>query len=205
MKTKLMIIILILSAFAVGCASNAAAPAADAVLTPTSLLAEYIATDYEDAASLRNQLALGFLYLEETPSAMTSAQSGELLLLWQAYVALLISETSVPEEINAVQDQIAAVLNVGQLQAIAAMKLTNADLTNFYAEQGIVMPTPEPGITPESGSGGKSDLSQEEREASRAEAEALGTPVGSSSGSGKDRQNILFDSVIQLLSERAGK
>ena len=205
MKTKLLIFVSILSAFAVGCASNAAAPAADAVLPPTSLLAEYIATDYEDAASLRNQLALGFLYLEDTPSAVTSAQSGELLLLWQAYVALLNSETSVSEEINAVQDQIAAVLSTEQLKAIAAMKLTNADLTNFYAEQGIVVPTPEPGMTPEAGSGGKSGLSQGEKEAARAEAEALGTPVGSSNGSGKDRQNILFDSVIQLLSEHAGK
>ncbi|MBL7164583.1 MAG: hypothetical protein ISS57_18505 [Anaerolineales bacterium] len=205
MKTRWMIIILILSAISVGCTADPAAPAGESALTPTPLLAGYISTDYKDAASLRNQLALGILYLEETPSAVTLEQSGELLLLWQAYVALLSSDIAAPEETNAVQDQIAEVLNEEQLQAIAGMKLTNADLTDFYAEHGVVMPTPQPGITPDAGSGGKSDLSQEEREAFRSTAEALGTPVGSSSGSGQDRQNILFDLIIQLLSERAGK
>jgi len=201
MKIKWIVILSILLITTVGCTANSGIPAGESVLTPTTLLAGYLPTDYEDSVSLRNQLALGILTLEDTPSAVTESQRGELLLLWQAYVALLASDTSVQEEINAVQEQITAVLNDEQLQAIAAMKLTNADLTDFYTDQGVVMSTPEPGVTPQAGSGGKSDMSQEEREALRSTSEALGTPVGGSSGNGQDRQDILFDSVIQLLGD----
>jgi len=201
MKIKWIVIVSILLIITVGCTTNSSVPAGEGVLTTTPLLEDYLSTDYEDAASLRNQLTLGILYLEDAPSAVVESQRSELLLLWQAYVALLSSDTSVPEEINAVQEQITAVLNDEQLQAIAAMKLTNADLTDFYTEQGVVMSTPEPGVTPQAGSGGKSEMSQDEREALRSTSEALGTPVGGSSGNGQDRQNILFDSVIQLLSD----
>lgn len=205
MKIRTLILLSVLSIVLAGCNVGLTAQEDDAITTPTSILAGYLSTDFDDAASLRNQLALGILSLEGTPNAVTSEQSSQLLLLWQAYIALLGSDTSVPEEISAVQDQIAALLNDAQIQAIAAMQLTNTDLTEFYAEQGVIMSTPEPGMTPEGGRAGKSDLSQEEREAAKATAEALGTPVGSGSGSGQERQNIMFDSVIELLSNRNDK
>ncbi len=205
MNLKWITLLSVLSIILTGCNTGSVASVDEAATTPTSILAGYLSTEYEDAASLRNQLALGIHFMEGTPNAVTSEQSSELLILWQAYVALLGSDISVPEEISAVQDQIAALLNDEQLQAIAAMKLTNADLTEFYAERGVVMPTPEPGMTPEGEGAGKSDLSQDEREAAKATAEALGTPVGSGGGSGQERQTILFDSVIQLLNERIQK
>ena len=203
MKIRLTILISLLTIILASCVAGSAVSAVEG--TPTSVLASYLSTEFEDAASLRNQLALGILNLEDSPNAISEAQSGQLLILWQAYIALLESDTSVPEEINAVQDQIVELLEDEQLQAIAAMNLTNADLTAFYEQQGVRMPTPEPGMTPVSGGAGKSDLSQEEREATRATSEALGTPVGSSSGSGQDRQNILFESVVLLLNARLGK
>jgi hypothetical protein len=84
------------------------------------------------------------------------------------------------------------------------MWLTNADLTAFYAEQGVEIATPVPGTTPQGRQGGGSGLSPEEREAFRATAEALGTPVGSGEESGQERQNVLIDAIITFLAERTG-
>jgi hypothetical protein len=89
------------------------------------------------------------------------------------------------------------------LTAIAAMQITNTELNAFYAEKGIVFPTPVPGETPTSGKG--KDLSQADKEATRTAAEALGTPVGTSSGSGtgQEAKILLFDTMIELLTARA--
>jgi hypothetical protein len=171
--------------------------------TPTPFAAAYLNTDYEDATSLRNQLAFGTLELEGTSNQVTPEHAKTLLPLWQAIVALSGSETTAEAELTAVQNQIAEAMTPEQLAAIAAMQLTNADLNAFYAEKGIVFPTPVPGVTPTSGKG--KDLSQADREATRTAAEALGTPVGTSSGSstGQAAKTLLFDTVIELLTARA--
>jgi len=169
--------------------------------TPTPFAAAYLNTDYADATSLRNQLAFGTLELEGTSNQVTPEQAKTLLPLWQAIVALSGSETTAEAELTAVQNQIAEAMTPEQLAAIAAMQLTNADLNVFYAEQGIVFPTPVPGVTPTSGKG--KDLSQADKEATRTAAEALGTPVGTSSGTGQEAKTLLFDTVIELLAARA--
>jgi hypothetical protein len=69
-----------------------------------------------------------------------------------------------------------------------------------YAEQGIVMPTPMPGVTKVPGSG--SSVSSADKEATRTAATALGTPT--SSGAGQAARTLLFDTVIELLTARAG-
>ncbi|MBN1814491.1 MAG: hypothetical protein JXA14_21805 [Anaerolineae bacterium] len=168
-------------------------------------LEDVLPADYEDALSSRNQLALGTLRLEGTENAVTADQAQMLAFLWQALQALSEDSTSAPEEMSAVQTQIVAALTEEQIDAIRAMALTNADLTDFYAEQGVEMPTPEPGVTPQGGGGQNSGVSQEDREATRAAAEALGTPVGTGrgSGGGSERQSILLDTLISLLLERA--
>jgi len=167
-------------------------------------LADILGDDYEDALNARNQLALGILRLEGSGNAVTPEQAQELALYWQALKALAADSTSAAEETTAVQAQTVAVMTPEQLEAIAAMQLTSADLNEFYVEQGVELTTPEPGVTPQGGK--NSGLSTEEKEAARATAEALGTPVGTGSGSDGSstaRKDILLDTLIELLGQRA--
>lgn len=208
-----LIILVIFAAFAIqACApaektpsDDSSAPAtplvADAQPESTPLAAIYLTTDYADAASIRNQLAFGTLKLEGTPSAVTPEQAKALLPLWQAILSMSGDETTASEELTAVQDQITQTLTAGQLQAISSMQITNAALSAFYAENGIILPTPIPGVTKVP----NSQLSQAEKEAARATAQALGTPVGTGGGVGQTSKTLLFEKVIELLAERGGQ
>ena len=121
---------------------------------------------YDDALTIRNQLLLGSLRLEEGQLAITAEQAAELTTLWQALAALGANGTAAPEETEAIQNQIIAALTPEQVRAIATMGLTNGELQAFYVEAGISeVKTPEPGMTPQSESGGMRNLSQEDREA----------------------------------------
>ncbi len=172
--------------------------------TPTPFAAAYLSIEYADAASLRNQLAFGALKLEGTANAVTPEQAATLLPLWQAIVALSGSETTAEAELTAVQNQVVEAMTPEQLQAIAAMQITNAALNAFYTEHGVVFPTPVPGVTKTAG-GGNSGISQADKEATRAAAEALGTPVGTGGSTGQAAKTLLFDTVIELLTARAGE
>ena len=187
---------------ACGAPAPTATPAgASTDATPTPFAAAYLNTDYADAASLRNQLAFGVLRLEGTANAVTPEQAGALLPLWQAIVTLTGASTAAEAELTAVQNQIVEAMAPDQLQAVAALQITNADLSAFYAEHGVALPTPLPGVTREPGS--SSGLSQADKEATRTAAAALGTPTGS--GAGQAAKTLLFDSVIELLAVRAAQ
>lgn len=182
-------------------AACGAAPTA-APVAPADAANTVLSEDYEDALSIRNQLAYGTLRLEGTADAVTAEQAARLLPLWQALQALDASSTTATAETTAVQEQIAAVLTPSQVSALASMRLTNAMLQAFYAEIGVAeVRTPEPGVTPQSSS--FKDLPPEQREAAKATAQALGTPVGGSGASGSVKKDALMDAVIELLTERA--
>ena len=172
----------------------ACAPAAEVTpAAPTSIAGEYLTIEYTDAASLRNQLAFGIMKLDGTANAVTAEQAKTLIPLWQGIIALSGDETTASEELTAVQDQIVTALTSEQLQAIAAMKLTNADLSVFYAEFGIVLPTPIPGVTKVPGSGsGKT-------EAEKAAAQATAAALGQTTGTGQSAKTLLFEKTIEYL------
>jgi hypothetical protein len=207
MKTFSIIAVIVfaLTLAACGGATAPAAPAAPIAssnaATPTPLAADYLRTDYADATSVRNQLALGTLKLEGTAQAVTPAQAKALLPLWQALVALSGNTTTAEAELTAVQNQIAEALQPAQLQAIGALQLTTTQLNAFYAEKGIVMPTPVPGVTKVPGSG--NGVSQADKEATRTAAEASGAVVGT--GAGQAAKTALFNAVIELLTARAAQ
>lgn len=177
------------------------APAPEAAPTPTSFASAFLTTDFIDAASLRSQLAFGTLELDGSANAISAEQARVLLPLWQAVLSLSGDTTTAEEELTAVQDQIVAAMTAEQLQAIAAMQVTNTELNSFYAEFGIVFPTPIPGVTKVPGSG--SSISQADKEATKTAADALGTPVGT--GSGLAAKTLLFEKVIELLTEISGR
>ena len=188
---RLAVLLLVLSMVVSACGGTPAAPTA----SPAGALSE----DYENAISVRNQLLLGTLRLQGTAEALTADQAKSLLPLWQAVQALTGSETTAEEETDAVLNQIEAALTPAQVRAIAALQLTNEHLTAWYSEMGVVLPTPQPGVTPMSGSGKNSGLTTEQREATKAAAAAAGTPVAVGTGGGSARNTLLLDTVIQTL------
>lgn len=171
-------------------------PASEQVQTPEPDTGAALTIEFTDAANLRNQLAYGTLKLEGTEQAVSPDQARMLLPLWQAIVALSGDTTSVSEELTAVQEQITAAMKPEQIEAIAALKITNTQLNAYYAENGIVVPTPVPGVTKVPGSG--QNISAEDKQATREAREASGTV-----GTGQMTKTVLFDKVVLLLTERA--
>ena len=177
----------------------ACAPAPETTLAaPTSIAGEYLTIEYADAANLRSQLALGIMNLDGTPNAVTSEQAKTLIPFWQAVIALSGDTNTATEELTAVQDQIVATLTSKQMQSIAAMQITNADLSVFYADYGIVLPTPVPGVTKVPGSG--SGKTEEEKAAAQATAAAS----GQTTGTGQSAKTLLFEKTIEYLMKTAG-
>lgn len=177
----------------------ACAPTAQTTPTaPTSIAGEYLTIEYADAANLRSQLALGIMNLDGTPNAVTSEQAKTLIPFWQAVIALSGDTNTATEELTAVQDQIVATLTSKQMQSIAAMQITNADLSVFYADYGIVLPTPIPGVTKVPGSG--SGKTEEEKAAAQATAAAS----GQTTGTGQSAKTLLFEKTIEYLMKTAG-
>jgi len=173
-----------------------------APLAPAAEPAAALSEEFDDALSVRNQLAYGTLRLEGTADAVTADQAAKLLPLWQALQALDASSTTATEETAAVQAQILSAMTPAQVSAIAAMRLTNETLQAYYVELGVTeVRTPEPGVTPQSSS--LKSLPPEQREAAKATAQALGTPVGGGSGGAGDKKDALMDAVLALLLARA--
>lgn len=186
-----LVLIVVLASVACGGAAPTPTPAAPA--------AGGLATDYADAASVRNQLALGIMRLENTPQAITAAQAKQLAPLWQALKALTTTSTTVTAEVEAMQTQIIGALTPEQTAAIAAMRLTNATVQEYYVAIGVSEArTPEAGTTPLSST--LKSLSPEQRESARATAQAAGTPVGSAQGN--RGMTVLIDNVLALLAAK---
>lgn len=183
---RFLILVVISTALLIACTTSPAAQ-------PTSMAGTYLLVDYTDAATIRSQLAYGIMKLDGTANAVTAEQAKTLIPLWQAVIALSGDTTTATEELTAVQDQIAAALTPEQLQAIAAMQLTNADLNVFYADYGITLPTPIPGVTKVPGSG--SGKTEEEKVAAQATAAAS----GQTAGSGQAARTLLFEKAIEYL------
>lgn len=165
---------------------------------PTSIAGGYLTTEYADAASLRSQLAFGIMKLDGSTGAVTPDQAKKLIPLWQAVIALSGDSTSAAEELTAVQDQIVATLSPEQLESIDAMRITNTDLSLFYAEYGVVVPTPVPGVTKVPGSG--SGKTEEEKTAAQATAAAS----GHTTGTGQSAKTFLFEKTIEYLVKISG-
>ena len=145
--------------------------------------------DYADALSIRSQLVLGTLKLQETDLAVTSAQAADLLPLWQVARSLTRSGTGATKETDAVLEQIQAAMTPEQLAAIAEMALTRADNQAMAQAMGLSTGTGEGG-----GGGQGQNLSPDERATRQAEREASGS-VGAS--------EALLEGLIEILDVKA--
>jgi hypothetical protein len=98
----------------------------------TSHVSTVLDQSYPDALDVPTQMVLGTLRLEGTAEAVTAEQAADLLPLWQA----LRGGITVEAEVDAVLKQIEMEMTEEQLEAIAAMQLTQEDLQAWMAEQG---------------------------------------------------------------------
>jgi hypothetical protein len=92
---------------------------------------------YEGALPVQAQLIVGTLQLEESGTAVTREQAAELIPLWKAVRSLSSSDTAAQAELEALTDQVQETMTAEQLQAIAAMQLTQEDLFGVMQELGI--------------------------------------------------------------------
>jgi hypothetical protein len=82
-----------------------------------------------------SQLAIGSLYLQDTPNAITPEQAATLLPLWQELKSMQESGPMSAEDIAATVAQIEAAMTPEQLDAITA--LSQEDLQAWAQEQGL--------------------------------------------------------------------
>ena len=82
------------------------------------------------------ELAVGTLRLEETSQAVDKKMAAQLLPYWQLIDELNASESTAPQEITAVVENIRAIMTTGQVQAIQNMKLTQNDLAAVLQNAG---------------------------------------------------------------------
>ena len=174
----------------VGCAGGEAAPA-PAVTGGDSYVSAVLDTGYEDALTVRNQLALGLLNLDGMENRVAPEQAVTLLPMWQALRGTMRSGAAAAAEVDALLAQIEETLTPAQLDAIGAMRLTQDDLRVWAESQGITLGTGE-GAGGGMGSGSGQGLSPEERAARQAERGGTGAGGGGLS-------TALLDEVVVFL------
>jgi len=176
----------------VGCGSGAATPA-PAVTGGDTYASATLKVDFENALTVRNQLALGILNLEGTANEITPAQAKSLLPLWQALRGTALSGAAATAEVDALLSQIEETLTPAQLEAIRALRLTQDDLRTWAESQGITVGTGT-GAGAGGGMGAGRGLSSEERATRQAENGGSGNSGGLSTA--------LLDAVIAFLEVR---
>lgn len=201
-KTTLLLLSLLLILVLAACgtaeetSTDVVDTAADTAVTTTNTdTAVSLTEDYaEDALPVRNQLLVGTLKLEGTDLAVTPEQASELLVLWQASIALSRSGTGATEEVTAVLNQIEATMTPEQIAAIADMQLTREDIQAISQEMGL-----STGSGDGEGAGG----------ANRGQGQNLtGDDLATREAERTDRAssgatNALLDTLIELLTSRS--
>ena len=96
-----------------------------------------LSEDYEGALPVQTQLIVGTLKLEEGQWAVSAEQAAQLIPLWKAVRSLSSSDTAAQAEVAGLLEQIQETMSAEQLEAIAAMRLTQEALFNTVQELGI--------------------------------------------------------------------
>lgn len=193
MRARLGILVLMLATVVfAGCGGS---PTAEPVANGETYVSAVLGTGYEGALSVRNQLALGILGLEGSANEITEEQAAALLPLWQGLRGTTRSGASAVAEVDALLSQIEETLTPAQLEAVAAMQLTQDRLGEWAASQGITLGT-DSGAGGGMGAGG--GLSDEERATRQAENGGVGAGAGGAGGT----STVLLDEVISYLEGR---
>lgn len=114
----------------------ACSPAATASTSAGQMTSQTLTTGYTNALSVEMQLAYGTLKLKDSANEIDSQTAADLLPLWKAVRSLSASDGTAQAEIQAVYRQIEESMSAAQLQAIADMQLTSADVREIMAQAG---------------------------------------------------------------------
>jgi hypothetical protein len=149
-------------------------------------------TSYSNALSVRNQLLLGAIRLQEgSGPTLTQEQAARLLPLWRAAKALVVSGTSSQAEQDAITNQILAAMTAEQIQAIQSMRLALADMQAFNQSVGVTAPAAGSSGLPGGTPGFGQSTSPEQRATRQAE-------MGKTGGN-----TAVLDYLINLLERQA--
>lgn len=81
-----------------------------------------------DGSLSASELAAGTIKLQETDSAVSADQAGELLTLWLAYKEVANSDTASDQELAALVTQINSAMTAEQISSIESMNLTSTEM-----------------------------------------------------------------------------
>ncbi len=151
---RIGLIVVLASVVLVGCGGEEATPAPADEGVEDVYVSDVLDASYDGALNAAAQLALGTIQLEETGDAVTPEQATALLPLWQA----LRGGVTARAEVNALMEQIEGTMTAEQLEAIAAMQLTQEDMRVWMQGQGLGM-----GGGGQGRPGGGEELSEDER------------------------------------------
>jgi hypothetical protein len=132
--TSVLMIVLVFGLSACASIAGAATPA-EPTATPG-----IVAANYANALPVVSQLALGTIQLKDTPEALTAEEAKNMLVLWKGMQTLSANTSASQLEVTALLAQIQDTMKPSQLQAIAAMKLTQADVQKATQALGLGAP-----------------------------------------------------------------
>ncbi|HMN58826.1 MAG TPA: hypothetical protein PJ988_00595 [Anaerolinea sp.] len=115
----------------------ACSPNANTATSANQMTSHTLTTDYTNALSVEMQLAYGTLKLKDSANEIDSQTAADLLPLWKAVRSLSDTDGTAQAEIQAVYRQIEESMPAEQLQAIADMQLTSADVREVMAQAGL--------------------------------------------------------------------
>lgn len=122
---------------------RAATTSVDQLPTETPAVTAALTSDYENAAPVLMQVVIGIYQLEGTDQAVTAAQAQELMTLLTTLKDISADNTTTQEQIDALVTQAMALLTAEQIQAIAAMQITQE--TAMATMQGLGISIGGPG------------------------------------------------------------
>lgn len=151
-----------------------------------------ITDDYaEDALSKNMQLAVGSLLLEDTYLAVDAEMASDLIPYWKLFISLSESDTTAPEELEALVKEIQEIMTADQINYIVGLQLTQEDMTTLVEEMGIVDQMRPEGM--EEGAGAGQGLGGGE-----------GLPEGGVPGGGDTTMDPELIATMQAEKEAAG-
>ena len=99
---------------------------------------ERLSMDFtDDALSPALQLVVGTLILEDTDLAVDAELAETLVPYWKLYITLTESDTTAPEELDAIINEIQLLMTPDQVNYIAGLELIQEDMMTMIDELGI--------------------------------------------------------------------
>lgn len=135
-KTLFILVLAFMMIFASAC-SSAPATISNSATQASAAVSGTPAPGTQTALSENLTLLVGTLELDGTSHSVNAEQAAELLPLWKALRTLSQSESAAIEELEAVLYQIRETMTEEQLDAIAAMQLTRAEMAALLQEYGL--------------------------------------------------------------------